>query len=407
MNRLPHSLTFGVEEEFFILPKSREVTEQTYESVEKIVAALGTKFPQRAKPEPGGGRTLVWAEQELFKLQVELKTAPCRSVAQARTEILENRRFLKDILAQFDFLAYPSGTHPTQDWRGIKRKRKELHTLAFKTALADEMAVNGMHVHVGVPHDGRFGLFNFLRGFLPLFLALSSSSAFWQGKETGLLSYRPSIFGVVPRGGLPSPLTEKQFDDYLRALTLVEEQGEEIQAHWFLRPSAFYPTVEVRIMDMCPSVDDAMAIVALIACLSEKYFSDLRGAWENGSAPEPLAFFANPPQHLFAESVWRVQKHGLKAKILAETGGRIQTFELNVVLPRIVEILTPAADRLGCRVELLHLLTILDRGASSERQLAAYRTALAMVGEDRGAEAVEAASQSILLDFGYTPEEIR
>ena len=336
---------------------------------------------------------------------MELKTTPCRSVGQVRTEMLGYRRILKDILAEFDFLAYACGTHPTQDWRGIERKKKELHTLAFRTALADEMAVCGMHVHLGVPEADRFGLFKFLRGFLPLFLSLSASSAFWRGKATGLLAYRPTIFGTVPRGGLPPLLSEKQFAGYLDALRRVEEQGEIIQAHWFLRPSAFWPTVEVRIMDMCPDADDALAIVALIACLSTVYLSDPQG-WQGdsgGSLAEPLPLFVNTPQHLLAEFVWRVQKHGLKAGILGEEGGEIRDFQLSEVLPRILDVLSPNAKELGCHDELQHLHTILGRGTSSERQMDCYTQKLATASES---QAVLEASQSVLLDFGYDLAEL-
>ena len=400
---MPDRLTLGVEEEFFILPKSRIVSDETYRAVDEIIAALKAKFP--ACP----GQRLVRAEQELFKLQVELKTPPCRSVAQVRAEMHEYRQALRDVLADYDFLAYASGTHPTQDWRGVERKKKKLRTLAFRTAIADEMAVCGMHVHVGVPdRETRFALFNFLRGFLPLFLALSTSSAFWRGQHTGLISYRPSIFGTVPRGAIPPFLTQEQFDDYLNALGRIEDEGELIQAHWFLRPSAFWPTIEVRMMDMCPAPDDAVAIVALIACLSVSFLSDGR-RWQGQAGhlhnaanglPERLRLFVNPPQHLLAESIWRVQKHGLKARILGESGGKIVDFQFSEVLPLIGGELSQIAGRLGCGKELQHLHEIARKGTSSERQISCYERELAASSE---AQAVLAASQSILLDFGYDP----
>jgi carboxylate-amine ligase len=405
-----------VEEEFFILPASGIVSSETYKFVDRIVAALGAKFPHCAGQElieAGAGQKLVRAEQELFKLQVELKTTPCTSIAEVQSEILEYRRILRDILAEFDFLAYASSTHPTQDWRGVPRKQKELHTLAFRTALASEMAVCGMHVHLGVPdlqpgvpdRKTLFDLFNFLRGFLPLFLSLSTSSAFWRGEPTGLLSYRPSIFGTVPRGGLPPLLSQEQFTDYLDALGRIEDQGELIQAHWFLRPSAFWPTVEVRIMDMCPCVDDAMAIAALIASLAGSYLSSPQ-TWEaaaqphapGGNMPEPLPFFIGPPQHLLAESIWRVQKHGLNARILGESGGKVRDFPLSEALPVLADELSPIADRLGCREHLQHLSKIPLKGTSSERQIACYEREKATPSENPPAWA---ASRSILHDFGY------
>ena len=167
-----------------------------------------------------------------------------------------------------------------------------------------------MHVHLGVPMAAVWPLQIPSR----LFATLSIPERFvgvLAGKATGLLPYRPTIFGTVPRGGLPPLLSEKQFRGLSRyALRRVEEQGEIIQAHWFLRPSAFWPTVEVRIMDMCPDADDALAIVALIACLSTVYLSDPQG-WQGdsgGSLAEPLPLFVSTPQHLLAESVWRVRE---------------------------------------------------------------------------------------------------
>ena len=137
-----------------------------------------------------------------------------------------------------------------------------------------------------------------------------------------------------------------------------------------------------------------------LSCLSDFYLSDPE-RWQanaDGGVPEPLQLFASPPSHLLAESIWRVQLRGLKARILGESGGKIRDFPLSEALPVLVNELSPIADRLGCREHLQHLRTIPLKGTSSERQIACYEREKATPSENPPAWA---ALHSILQDFGY------
>jgi carboxylate-amine ligase len=259
-----------------------------------------------------------------------------------------------------------------------------------------------MHTHIGVQDPARrFALYDFLRGFLPLFLALSASSAFWNGKPARLLACRPSILGRLPRGGVPPAFDHAEFEEYLAALDRVEEQWELVQGHWFLRPHRQFPTIEVRIMDMCPNVEDALAIVALIACLSASFLARPE-RWTGASASvasEILDLFGSPKQHLLAESIWIVQRQGLHAQALGQRDGRIKQGRILDALAPLIDELKPVAAQLDCLEALLHLNALEARGTSATRQLAAYEKELTATRDSK--LALYRVAMSILQDFGY------
>jgi carboxylate-amine ligase len=385
---LLNGITLGVEEEFFVSPKYKIEASAAQPIIEHILADLKGYLEERA-------------EKELFLYQIELKTGICHSFDEVRRDIFDYRLKLKQVLDKFDCVTFACGTHPFIDWRDVPRKQA-LRTLAYKTAIADGMASCGMHTHIGVEDPvSRFALYNFLRGYLPLFLALSASSAFWNGKWTKLLAFRPSIIARLPRGGVPPPFQHLEFQDYLGALDSVEEKWELVQGHWFLRPHRKFPTIEVRIMDMCPDVGDALAIIALIACLSASFLANPE-RWTGASASvadEILILSDEPRQHLLAESIWIVQRKGLRASILAQRKGQIKQARILDVLATLVDELKPVAAELNCLESLLHLKTLETRGTSSDRQLAAYRDEIAATGEST--LALRRVALGVLRDFGY------
>ncbi|WP_088346385.1 MULTISPECIES: YbdK family carboxylate-amine ligase [Rhodomicrobium] len=398
--------TIGIEEEFFISPILSQEFKQA--DVAAIIKSLRLRVAGRV-------------EDELFSNQVELKSGICSSISEIRRDVQQNREDLKSVSADFNCVAFACGTHPLQDWSRVPRKTRGLRTPAYQTTIGDRMACCGMHIHLGADEDSRFALYNFLRGFLPCLLALTTSSAFWEGRPTGMLSYRSSIFGGLPRGGLPPKLTGEQFNRYIDLLKTHCEPGELVQGHWFIRPTKL-GTVEVRIMDVCPRIEDCVAVTALLHCLAVCFLS-APGRWQSapnsrprrwlrrpnraGStvAPQLLAVFDDPPPYLVAEAIWRVQREGLQALIFGQSDGKLSAFNISDIIALTLTELQKTAEMLGCHADLRRVDDIMTYGTSAQRQLSEYSNSLD-TSKDR-ARALASTLSSVLTDFGYREEELR
>ena len=258
-----------------------------------------------------------------------------------------------------------ASTHPFAAWRAqmvTPRERYERFAVTFQESLR-RLVIGGMHIHAGFGDpDSRIRVMTALRRHLPLLHALSTSSPFNGGRETGFKSYRLTIMGAIPRTSVPGPLSSRA--DYVRLVEAYQrmkfiESGSELW--WDIRPSTTYPTVEMRICDTCPRLDDAVSIVALYACLVRRL---ARLDREGRLPPEP-------PTEIIAENRWLAQRYGVLAFLGDEGGaGRVDIADHAAAL---VEQLADDARALGCEAELRRVLDIIRDGTGADRQIDHFR----------------------------------
>jgi glutamate---cysteine ligase / carboxylate-amine ligase len=225
--------------------------------------------------------------------------------------------------------------------------------------------VCGMHVHVGIDDDDlRVDLMNQLSYFVPHLLALSCSSPFWEGERTGLMSFRMTLFNSLPRTGLPERFAS--FAELRRNLDMLIRNGVIEDANkmwWDVRPNPHSPALEVRVMDICTSIDDAACLAALIVSLARRLY---RLKLENRS-------WRIYPNTLIAENRWRAMRYSVDGELLDLARGELVAFPQLVT--ELIALVREDAAALGCLRELEHLETILVRGTSAHRQIKMYEQA--------------------------------
>ena len=347
----PLAIELGVEEEFFLIdPGTRDLLPDPDRGIFE------------ACQEESGPHEVV---AEFLRSQIETTTRVCGSVAEVRTALDETRRLVIDAAANHGAAVMAASTHPFAAWdRQVVTAgpRYEQFAMTYQQAVR-ELLVGGMHVHAGFGDpDSRVRVMTAMRRHLPLLHALSASSPFSSGRETGFKSYRLTIFGSLPRTGLPGPLGSwAEFDglvDHYRRMDFIQDSGE---LWWDIRPSRTFPTVELRVCDICQTVDDAMAVVALYACLVRRL---LRLDREGRLPPEP-------PTELIAENCWLAQRYGVLA-FLGNTSGEGR-LDIEEYAASLVEDLAEEAGALGCEAELSHALHLVRTGAGADRQVDHYR----------------------------------
>ena len=258
-----------------------------------------------------------------------------------------------------------ASTHPFAQWSAQAITPKERYgRLAMRLQeVLRRFLVGGMHVHVGFGNaDSRVRVMTALRRYLPVLHALSTSSPFNGGRETGFKSYRLMLMGAMPRTNLPPPFRSRaEFDrlvaDY-RALEFIDD-GSELW--WDMRPAVRFPTVEMRICDICPRLEDTLSIVALLACLVRRL---LRQDADTGLPPEP-------PTELIAENRWYASRYGVLAFLGdVDAGGRI---DIDEYVTQLVADLAEDAAALDCERELRNVSEITRGGTGADRQLDLFR----------------------------------
>jgi len=356
------SYTIGMEEEFFLYDRQR--TEPLIDMNEAFLADAQAAFGDSV-------------QREMLQCQVETVTRPHQRVRDARHELAGLRAGLNAIGQSHNVAIAASGANPLALWRHQKLTQKErygrINTDLGMIGLRN--LVCGMHVHVAPPEGvDRIMLMNRAMPFLPILLALSTSSPFWEGRDTGLIAYRPAAYRELPRTGLPPALsTQPQFDAYVAALVDARVIPDASHVWWAIRPSWRYPTLELRICDACTSLDDTAAIGALYQCLLAWLVEEGEGDLHNGPLDQAIA----------EENLWRVQRHGLDAPYIDSLAGGVEPIRERIA--SLVDWLTPYARRLECMAELKHVDLILARGASAKRQLDIYRTEVAKGAEPAAA----------------------
>jgi len=296
---------------------------------------------------------------------------------EARAELALLRGTVGRIAGEFGLAPLAASTHPFAQWSAQQHTDKERYNVIARDLqqVGRRLVICGMHVHVGVEDDDlRIDLLSQAAYFLPHLLALSTSSPFWQGAQTGLKSYRLSVFDELPRTGVPHQFAS--WSEYERAIELLVNAGlieDATKIWWDLRPSARFPTLEMRITDVCPLIEDGIAIAALYRCILRLLYRLRR---QNQR-------WRHYPPFLIRENRWRAQRYGVEQGLVDFGKGALVPFP--VLLEELFELIAEDAAYFGCIAEIAHARTIVERGTSADRQLARFETVKALGGTDQAA----------------------
>ncbi len=348
------SFTVGIEEEYLLVDKaSRDLVTQAPDA---LMDECQKALHDQVSPE-------------FLQCQIEVGTGVCKTVGEARKDLSHLRATIAKIAAQHDLAPIAASTHPFADWTNQQYTDKERYQTLAKDlqGVARRMLISGMHVHVCIEDpELRIDIFNQLPYFLPHLLALSTSSPFWQGRDTGLNSYRLTVFDNLPRTGLPPAVSS--YGEYKRMVdTLVDMNiiQDATKIWWDMRPSDRFPTLETRICDVPTRLDDSIALAAAIQCICRMLYRLRR---DNQRWRQYDRFMIN-------ENRWRAQRYGMNEGLI--DFGRGQVVPFSELAEELITMITPDAEALGCLKELRSIGKIVKRGTSADRQRKIYDGALA------------------------------
>ncbi|MBU2675442.1 MAG: carboxylate-amine ligase [Gammaproteobacteria bacterium] len=343
------TFTIGVEEEYLLVDK---------ESRALVVDPPKTLM---AEAEEMCGPQVT---AELLQSQIEIGTKVCRNVQEVHEDLAHLRRSVIEVAGRHGLAPIAASTHPFSSWTEQKHTKKERYdelTHEMQGA-ARRLVICGMHVHIGIDDDElRIDLMNQLSYFLPHLLALSCSSPFWIGRDTGLKSYRLTIFDALPRTGLPERFAS--FAEYKRHVSILIDAGlieDSTRIWWDLRPSARFPTLETRIMDVCTRLEDTVALASLLMCIMRMLYR-LRTRNQRWRLYTPM---------LIRENRWRAMRYSFDEGLVDLAKGAVVPFE--DLLDELLSLVAEDAKALNCEKEISGVRDILSRGTSAHRQLRDY-----------------------------------
>lgn len=348
-----HQFTFGIEEEYFI--SDRVKRDAARARVKDFLKTSKDILPDAV-------------QSEMLEPQIEIATSPCTTMQEARRQLQYLRTQLASIADQHDLSIMAAGTHPLAIWTRQRttpaaRYGKLMHDLQM---VGSRNMVCGMHVHVEVESlERRVDLMKRVMPYLPLILALSTSSPFWQAQRTGLLGYRLAAYNELPRTGLPELFEDvKEYQTYIDTLVAARAIEDSSFVWWLVRPSLRHPTLELRVADSCTRVEDSLAIAALFRCL-------ICALSRNSQLNLNLK---SSSRAIIAENCWRAQRYGIHGSFVDEATRTARP--VSAVLEDVLALVMEDAQALGCEAELLSCRTILAEGTSADRQLAIFTEAV-------------------------------
>jgi carboxylate-amine ligase len=321
------------------------------------------------------------AKHELFESTIEVITGICGNVAEAEADLAGTVEELRPLLEARGLAFMCSGTHPFTDWatQSISPNPRYAKLIEDMQQLARQLQIFGVHVHVGVRSaDKVIPIVNALSAYIPHFLALSASSPFWIGNDTGLASSRSKVFENLPTAGLPVQLPDyAEFEHYMETLLKTGTIASIKEVWWDIRPHPDFGTVELRISDGLPTLYEVGMVAALAQCLVDTLDRELDKGY---TLPTPKAWVVR-------ENKWRAARYGLDAEIILEDETVVP---IRQSLLELSHDLKAAAERLGCSEELSRIDAIVAGGSSYLRQRA---VATASGGD------LEAVVDSLLREF--------
>jgi len=325
---------------------------------------------------------------EFFACQIEIGTGVCDDLRHLRADVGLLRIAVTEAAAEYGLAPIAASTHPFARWEQQQITAGERYQAIQRDLqhVTRQLIISGLHVHVGIEDpELRIDLMNQIPYFLPHLLALSTSSPFWQARDTGLKSYRMAVFGTLPRTGLPERFDSwSEFERHVDVLVRAGIIEDSSKVWWDVRPSERYPTLELRITDLPTRMEDTIAIAATYVCL-------LRMLWRLKTANQRWRSYAN---FLIAENLWRAQRYGAGGHLIDL--GKAALVPLADLVEEVIVLTKPDAEALDCVAEVEHIRTICERGTSADRQLTVYREALASGADD--SEALKAVVDALILD---------
>jgi carboxylate-amine ligase len=340
--------TLGIEEEFQIVdPQTRELRSHVSEFLEEGKMILG----EQIKPE-------------MIQSMVEVGTGICKNIQEARADITRLRSIISGLAAKTGLVIVAASTHPFSHWQDQKiydDERYELLVQELQT-VARSLLIFGLHVHVGVADpERRIHIMNAARYFLPHVLALTTSSPFWMGHNTGLKSYRTEVFKQFPRTDIPDHFDSYSgFQRYVELLVKTGCINDGKKIWWDLRPHPIFPTLEFRICDIPTRVDDTVAIAALFQAIVAKLTRLI---------DKNLGFRLYRRMYI-QENKWRAVRWGINGKMI-DFGKQKEVPTRDLIL-ELLDFVDDVVNELGSRTEIEHIHTILERRTSAEEQLRVF-----------------------------------
>jgi carboxylate-amine ligase len=340
----------GVEVELELVDEdSRELTARSSE----LLAVLGRGHLDGVHPR---------AKHELLESTIEIITGVCADVPQARADLEETLAEVQSVAREAGVRLMCSGTHPFSRWsdQQITPNPRYLHLVDEVQWPARRLQIFGIHVHVGVRSGERaIAMMNALCGYIPYLLALSASSPYWMGEDTGLASCRSKVFESLPTAGVPLPIKDwAEFEQFMTTLIAAKAITSIREVWWDIRPHPDFGTVELRICDGVPTLRE----VAMLAAVSQCLVQSMDDACERGEA------LVEPAPWVVRQNKWRAARYGIDAEVIVDDQGALRPAREGIA--ELVETLTPVAQRLGCEPELQWALEVADRGPSYQRQRA-------------------------------------
>jgi carboxylate-amine ligase len=355
-------LTIGIEEEYFVVDRStRDLVRELPPS---LLSAL--EHPPVGEVSP-----------EFIRSQVEIGTPVSKDTQELSEHLRLMRSFVSETVSEHNMAIIASSTHPMAEW-AVQRRTEKHRYRSLEQALQGvvrRLLICGMHVHVEIgDEDLRIDLMNQVIYFLPHILALSGSSPFWHGDNTGLKSYRPAVFRSLPRTGLPDEFRDwSEYERFVEVLVGAGVIEDATKLWWDIRPSNRYPTLEMRSSDLCTRYEDAIAVAALYqALLAMLYKRRLKNQrWRVYS------------RMLIAENNWRAQRYGVADSLI--DFGRGQLVPMEELSQELIELTSECAEELGSTAHIDRIRTIAADGTSADRQLDVFYKAIAEGAERQDA----------------------
>jgi carboxylate-amine ligase len=348
-----------MEEEYFVVDRSSR----------DLVADLPDSLLRKLSEPPVGATS-----PEFLRSQVEIGTPVCNDITELGESLRAMREFVSDTVSEHNMAIIAASTHPFARWgqqRHVNKTRYNLLAEALQ-GVVRRLLICGMHVHVGIDdEDGRVDVMNQVSYFLPHLLALSGSSPFWHGVDTGLKSYRPAVFRALPRTGLPDAFTS--WSDYSRHVDVLVDTGvieDASKLWWDIRPSTRYPTLEMRSADICTRYEDGITIAAVYQALvaTLHHFRLNNQKWRIYS------------RMLISENSWRAQRYGVDEPLI--DFGRSELVAMPQLMDELIDLIRDQAVALGSLGSVERVRGIVAEGTSADRQRGVYEIAIADGAED-------------------------
>jgi glutamate---cysteine ligase / carboxylate-amine ligase len=351
MSPKPPTFNIGIEEEYQIIdPETRE---------------LKSYITQFMEDEHTVKMLEIDLKPELHQSIVEIGTNICNNADEARAELIRLRKGIITLAQSKGVKIAAAGTHPFSNWQQqeITPYDRYVGTKEAMQMLAQQLLIFGTHVHIGIEdREVMIDAMNVARYLMPHLLCLSASSPFWIGQKTGLHSYRSVIFRNFPRSGTSPRFNGwSEFQNYLDTLVRTGTIPDGTKIWWDLRPNNKYPTLEMRVCDVCTRVDEAVCVAAIFQAICYK-------CWKLRNSNMTFRVY---PSSLVEENKWRAVRYGLNGKLI-DFGQQVEKPARELIRELIEWFIGDVIDELGSRKAVEYAYTIMENGNSADRQLAVF-----------------------------------